>query len=679
MMKKSSDPIIHEVEKLREKINEHNYRYYILDDPSVSDAEYDQLFQKLKKIEADYPELVTMESPTQRVGAEPLKEFAEVQHEVPMLSLDNAFTDEDVIAFDQRIHERLHRDKPIEYTCEPKLDGLAVSIRYEHGILVRAATRGDGTTGEDITENVRTIPTVPLHLRGKDFPAVLEVRGEIYMSKLGFKELNERALAKGDKIFVNPRNAAAGSVRQLDPRITASRPLAIFCYGIGVVQGRKLPATHSEILAALSQWGLRVNPELKVVEGVESCLRYHQRMGEKRAKLAYEIDGVVYKVNELALQERLGFVSRAPRWAVAHKFPAEEVMTTVEAVEFQVGRTGALTPVARLKPVFVGGVTISNATLHNMDEVQRKDVHIGDTVIVRRAGDVIPEVVTAVPQHRPNDAKKIILPKHCPICHSAVEHVEGEAVARCTGGLFCPAQRKEAIKHFASRRAIDVEGLGEKLVDQLVDHDLVKTVADLYSLKLDQLANLDRMAEKSAQNLLDALEKSKRTTLARFLYSLGIREVGEATAKNLAQHFGDLPPLFSVTEEELQTVTDIGPVVSEHIVGFFAEKHNRDVIEKLIKSGLSWEKVAKSQQTLPLQGQTFVLTGTLENLSREEAKEKLEKLGAKVAGSVSKKTDCVVVGADAGSKLEKALALNIKTLNEKEFFVFLDKLLDKNK
>lgn len=674
MTTKPSQHIIDQVKKLHEQLNEHNYRYYILDDPSVSDAEYDQLFQKLKKIEAEYPTLITSDSPTQRVGVQPLKAFAEVTHEVPMLSLDNAFSDEDVADFDQRIHDRLKTSEPIEYTCEPKLDGLAVSIRYEHGILVRASTRGDGTTGEDITENIRTVPTVPLHLRGKDFPDILEVRGEVYMSKEGFNKLNERAQAKGEKIFVNPRNAAAGSVRQLDPRITASRPLAIFCYGVGVVKGKNLPSQHSEILASLTKWGLRVNPEIKVVTGAEKCLAFHKHMGEKRAKLAYEIDGVVYKVNDLGLQEKLGFVSRAPRWAIAHKFPAEEVMTKVEAVEFQVGRTGTLTPVARLHPVFVSGVTISNATLHNMDEIQRKDVHIGDTVIVRRAGDVIPEVVAAVPQFRPKDAKKIILPTTCPICHSAIEQVEGEAAARCTGGLFCPAQRKEAIKHFASRRAMDIEGLGEKLVDQLVDQQLIKNVADLYSLKLDQLANLERMAEKSAQNLLDALEKSKKTTLARFLYSLGIREVGEATAKSLAQHFGDLSPLFKTTTEELQSITDIGPVVSEHIVDFFAEKHNLSVIEKLLAAGIHWEKIQKSAQELPLQGKTFVLTGTLESLSREDAKEKLEKLGAKVAGSVSSKTSYVVVGADAGSKLKKAQELGVEIMDEETFLHFLHKL-----
>lgn len=660
-----------QIQKLRDKINEYNYRYYVLDDPTVSDAEWDQLFQQLKKLESQHPELITSDSPTQRVGAQPLKEFAEVQHSVPMLSLENAFDDEDVFAFDQRIRERLKISDPIEYACEPKLDGLAVSLRYENGILVRAATRGDGMMGEDITENVRTIKTVPLHLRGNGFPRILEVRGEIYMPKAGFNELNARAEAKGEKVFVNPRNAAAGSVRQLDPRITASRPLAMFCYGVGLVEGGHLPDCHSGIIDALKTFGLRVNSETKVVKDIQQCIDFHTKMSEKRQSLPYEIDGVVYKVNSLALQERLGFVSRAPRWAIAHKFPAEEVMTTVEAVEFQVGRTGALTPVARLKPVFVGGVTISNATLHNMDEVQRKDVHIGDTVIVRRAGDVIPEIVMAVPQHRPKDAKAIKLPKHCPICHSAIEQIEGEAIARCAGGLVCPAQRKEAIKHFASRRAMDVEGLGDKLVEQLVDLDLIKTPADLYSLTLKQLADLDRMAEKSAQNLLDALAKSKKTTLARFLYALGIREVGEATAKQLAKHFGDLSPLYSATDEELQTINDVGPVVSQRIVTFFAEKHNRTVIDKLLEAGIHWEKVKISAEGLPLSGRTFVLTGSMQSMSRDEAKDKLERLGAKVAGSVSSKTSYVVVGEDAGSKLQKAKDLGVAILNEDEFLEFL--------
>lgn len=660
-----SATILKEAQKLRDQINKHNYHYYVLDNPVISDNEWDALFQKLKKLEDQYPELITSDSPTQRVGAEPLKAFAQVQHDMPMLSLDNAFTEEDARDFDERIHDRLHTTKPIEYTCEPKLDGLAVSLLYEEGILKQAATRGDGTTGEDITENIRTIPSVPLRLMGEGYPRKLEVRGEVYMPKEGFNQLNQKQQEAGGKIFANPRNAAAGSVRQLDPRITASRPLAIYVYGVGVSEAKSLPDTHSEILKALKKWGLRVNPEIIVVEGIDKCLAFHEKMAEKRAKLTYEIDGVVYKVNSLAQQEKLGFVSRSPRWAVAHKFPAEEVITQIEDVWFSVGRTGALTPVAVLKPVFVSGVTVSNATLHNMDEVQRKDIHIGDTVIVRRAGDVIPEVVSVVLEKRPNHIRAVKLPAHCPVCHSKVEHIPGEAIARCTAGLYCSAQRKEAIRHFASRRALDIEGLGDRLVDQLVNTELVKTPADLYDLQLNDLIDLDRMGEKSAQNILDALEKSKKTTLARFLYALGIREVGEATAKALALHFGELEPLLSTTEEALQSISDIGPIVAHHIAAFFHEKHNISVIKKLCQAGVHWETVKKSSQKLALEGQTFVLTGTLESLSREVAKEKLEALGAKVSGSVSAKTSYVVVGADPGSKLKKAQELGVTILDEK--------------
>lgn len=656
-----------QVIQLREKINEHNYRYYVLNDPAVSDAEYDSLFKKLKQFEAANPELITSDSPTQRVGAAPLKEFSEVRHAVPMLSLENAFLDQDVIDFNKRVQDRLHITHDVEYNCEPKLDGLAVSLHYENGILTRAATRGDGETGEDITENMRTIPMVPLHLRGKDFPPILEVRGEVYMSKKGFEELNARAEKNGEKVFVNPRNAAAGSLRQLDPRITAERPLEIFCYGVGLVTDNFLPDKHNEILDLLKKWGLRTNPEMKVVKGPDKCLKFYEKIGEIRHDLPYEIDGVVYKVNSIDLQNRLGFVSRAPRWAIAHKFPSEEVSTQLLAVEFQVGRTGALTPVARLEPVFVHGVTIRNATLHNMDEVRRKDIHIGDTVIVRRAGDVIPEVVNAIKEKRPKDAGVIHLPKRCPICDSKVEQIEGESVARCSAGLFCPAQRKEAIKHFASRRAMDIEGLGDKLVDQLVDQKLIENIADLYSLQLKQLAALDRMAAKSAHNILKALDKSRKTTLAKFIYALGIRDVGEATGKALAKHFGELPALMRASFEELQQVSDIGPVVAKHIVSFFSEKHNKDMIEKLLNAGIHWDTIQKVAGDLPLEGKTFVLTGTLAQMTRDEAKEKLEKLGAKVAGSVSTKTSYVVFGADAGSKLEKAKALGVKTLDEEKF------------
>ncbi|MEO8401658.1 MAG: NAD-dependent DNA ligase LigA [Gammaproteobacteria bacterium] len=663
-----------QIHKLREVINEHIHRYHVLEDPSISDAEYDHLYQQLKKIESDHPDLVTSESPTQRVGAQPLKEFAEVPHTVPMLSLENAFDNEDVLAFDQRIHDRLEASATIEYICEPKFDGVAVSLRYENGLLTRATTRGDGMKGEDVTENIRTISMIPLKLRGKNYPEILEVRGEVYISKKGFEELNVRATKKDEKIFVNPRNAASGSLRQLDPRITASRPLEIFCYGIGGVENGTMPDTHNEILAQLKKWGLRVNAECEVVNGIEGCLAYYRRIGQKRESLPYEIDGVVYKVNPIDQQLKLGFVSRAPRWAIAHKFPAEEVTTIVESVEFQVGRTGALTPVARLRPVFVGGVTVSNATLHNMDEVQRKNIYIGDTVVVRRAGDVIPEVVGALIELRPADAKRIHLPPNCPVCHSKIEQIEGEAVTRCTGGLFCPAQRKEAIKHFAARRAMDIEGLGDKLVEQLVDCNLISSVADLFSLTLDQLANLERMAEKSAQNLLDALEKSKKTTLARFIYALGIRDVGEATAKQLALHYGDLSAIISASDESLQTVSDIGPIVAQHIVAFFAENHNINVIEKLIAAGIHWEKIIVKVSELPLAGKTFVLTGTLTSFTRDDAKEKLESLGAKVAGSVSAKTSYVVAGEEAGSKLTKAKDLGVAILDEKKFLEFLAEL-----
>lgn len=693
--------IVNEINELRKIINEFDYRYYVLDDPSVSDAEYDQLFAKLKQYEADHPELITPDSPTQRVGGAPLKEFTQVTHAVPMLSLDNAFSPEDIVQFDERIHDRLATSAlieysckpkldalamnircdghiydrlaistPIEYSCEPKLDGLAMNIRYVNGVLTQASTRGDGTTGEDVTANIKTIRMIPLHLRGTQVPEILDVRGEVFISKQGFERLNATASQKGEKVFANPRNAAAGSVRQLDPRITATRPLEFYCYGVGLVQGFDMPRKHSEILQQLRAWGLRVSALAKTVQGAKGCLDYYAEMTAKRDKLPFEIDGVVYKVNSLAEQEKLGFVTRAPRWAIAHKFPAEEAYTTLEDVEFQVGRTGAITPVARLKPVFVHGVTVSNATLHNMDEVIRKDVHIGDTVIVRRAGDVIPEIVGVVQAKRPAHVKKILMPKRCPVCHSDIEQVEGEAVARCTGGLFCPAQRKESIKHFAARRAMDIEGLGDKLVEQLVDADLIKNAADIYSLTLDQLADLERMGKKSAQNLLDQVEKSKTTTLARFLFALGIREVGEATAKQLAAYFKDIHTLEQVTEEELQAVPDVGPVVAAHIRHFFQQKHNLDVVAKLLQAGVHWPQVA-ADKALPLQGKTFVITGTLDAMSRDEAKDALESLGAKVAGSVSSKTSFVVVGAEAGSKLAKAKELGVPILNEQEFIDLL--------
>ena len=661
--------------ELRRQLDHHNYRYHVLDDPEVSDAEYDRLMRELKALEAEHPELVTPDSPTQRVGATPVSELQEVVHSVPMLSLDNAFTDEDLIAFDRRVRERLENVEQVEYSAEPKLDGLAVSFRYESGRLVQAATRGDGLRGEDITHNVRTIKSVPIELRG-DAPRVLEVRGEVFMTIAGFKAMNERALERGEKVFVNPRNAAAGTMRQLDPRLAASRPLDVFFYGLGETVGWKPPARHSETLQQFREWGLRVSPLVKTVQGVEGCLAYYRDIGTRRASLPYEIDGVVYKVNRLAQQRELGFVARAPRWAIAHKFPAHEENTIVRGVEFQVGRTGALTPVARLEPVFVGGVTVSNATLHNMDEVRRKDVRIGDTVVIRRAGDVIPEVVKVVLERRPADARQVELPAKCPICGSDVEREEGEAVARCTGGLFCAAQRKEALRHFAGRRAMDIDGLGSKIIDQLVEHTppLVRSPADLYTLTVGQLADLERMGEKSAANLVAAIERSRQTTLARFLYALGIRDVGEATAAALATHFGSLEPLQDATEEEIQEVPDIGPVVAAHVHSFFRQPHNREVIEALCRHGVHWPKLQRRAAASDgaLSGKTFVITGTLDSMSRDQASDRITALGGKVSGSVSKKTSYVVAGAEPGSKLRKAQELGVEVLDEAAFMKLLE-------
>lgn len=653
------------VRALREQIDYHNYRYYVLDDPEIPDSEYDRLMRELQELEAAHPELVSPDSPTQRVGAQPLKEFAEVRHKVPMLSLGNAFSDEEMGDFDERVRKLLNTGQ-IEYSAEPKLDGLAISLRYEQGRLVQAATRGDGHRGEDVTSNVRTIGAIPLRLRGQGWPEVLEVRGEIFMPKKGFAALNERARKKGEKTFANPRNAAAGSLRQLDSRITASRPLSFYAYGWGELSVNKLGDRYSQAMSVIRDYGLPVSPELEVVQGLQGCLDYFSAMSEKRDSLDYEIDGVVFKVDDLDQQQQLGYVSRAPRWAIARKFPAQEALTVVKDVEFQVGRTGAVTPVARLEPVQVGGVIVSNATLHNMDEVQKKDVHIGDTVYVRRAGDVIPEIVRVLPERRPPDAKKVLLPKHCPVCGSDIIKPKGEAVARCTGGLFCPAQRKEAIKHFASRRAMDIEGLGDKLVEQLVDQELVHDPADLYNLTEKQLMSLERMGEKSAQNLLDALARSKETTLAHFLYALGIREVGEATSQTLARQFGSLDALEKATQEQLQETPDVGPVVAAHIAAFFRQPHNREVIEKLLAAGIHWPVVeAPAAVEQPLAGKTFVLTGSLSR-PRSEIKAELQELGAKVAGSVSKKTDYVVAGEAAGSKLARARELGVAILNEEQ-------------
>ena len=659
-----------QAEDLRRQIDYHNYRYYVLDDPEIPDSEYDRLMRELQELEAAHPELITPDSPTQRVGAQPLKEFAEVRHAIPMLSLGNAFSDGEMADFDERVRKLLNVEQ-IEYSAEPKLDGLAISLRYEKGVLVQGATRGDGHRGEDVTSNVRTIGAIPLRLLGEGWPAVLEVRGEIFMPKKGFEELNRRARKKGEKTFANPRNAAAGSLRQLDPKITATRPLSFYAYGWGELSVEKLGDSYSDAMAVIKEYGLPVSPELKVVQELQGCLDYFDAMARKRDSLDYEIDGVVFKVNDLQQQERLGFVSRAPRWAIARKFPAQEALTVVKDVEFQVGRTGAVTPVARLDPVEVGGVTVRNATLHNMDEVKKKDVHIGDTVYVRRAGDVIPEIVRVLPERRPKTAREVVLPKHCPVCGSDVIKPEGEAVARCTGGLYCPAQRKEAIKHFASRRAMDIEGLGDKLVEQLVEQELIHDPADLYSLTREQLMGLERMGEKSAQNLLDALERSKETTLAHFLYALGIREVGEATSQTLAQQFGSLEALEKASEEELQETPDIGPIVAAHIAAFFHQPHNREVIDKLLQAGIHWPAVeTPSEEKLPLKGKTFVLTGSLSR-PRSEIKAELQALGAKVAGSVSRKTDYVVAGEAAGSKLAKAEELGITILDEEQ----LDELL----
>lgn len=664
------------LESLKQAIHEHNHRYYVLDAPEVPDAEYDRLMVELQQLEAAHPEWVTMDSPTQRVGAPPLTVFAAAIHAQPMLSLDNVFDAESFIAFDKRIRERLRRVDEIEYACEPKYDGIAVSLLYRDGFLERGATRGDGTVGENITQNVRTIKSIPLRLQGDNLPSLLEVRGEIYMPKEGFEQLNKAAQLDGAKGFVNPRNAAAGSLRQLDSGITAKRPLMMCAYGTGVIEGGELPKRHSDVLAQLATWGFVVSKEVAAVVGIAAAQTYYDQLAEKRASLSYDIDGVVFKVNDSALQQQLGFVARAPRWAIAYKFPAQEEMTVLRDVEFQVGRTGAITPVARLQPVFVGGVTVSNASLHNSDEIERLGVKIGDTVIIRRAGDVIPQIVSVVVTKRPSDATNIEFPIHCPVCHSDAVRVEGEAALRCTGGLVCPAQRKEAIKHYASRQAMDIDGLGDKLVEALVEKELIHGLEDLYTLTVDQISSLERMGPKSAQNLIDALEQSKRTTLARFLLALGIREVGQATANTLANHFGSLEKIIAATESELQAVTDIGPIVAQHIADFFAQERNRQVIEALRRHGVNWPNVEViAAEELPLNGKTYVLTGNLESMTRDEAKQKLQALGAKVSGSVSSKTDCVIAGPGAGSKLGKAESLGIEVMDEARFLTFLEHLV----
>lgn len=650
--------------QLRADIEYHNRQYYQLDAPLISDAEYDALLRELQECEWQCPALITPDSPTQRVGAPPVDAFAPVLHEVPMLSLANADDDKTLLAFDQRLRKELVVDE-VEYVAEPKLDGLAVSLMYENGLLLRAATRGDGSTGENITANVRTISDIPHKLQGSGWPQRFEVRGEVFMPKQGFAVFNASAEEKGERIFVNPRNAAAGSLRQLDPQITANRPLRFFCYGHGLFPAEQLPERHQELMELFRDWGLSVSPELVVVRGVEGCQENYLRLLTQRPTMDYDIDGVVYKCSRFAWQEKAGYTSRHPKWAIARKFPPEEAITRVIAIDVQVGRTGALTPVARLEPVFVGGVTVTNATLHNADEIQRKDVRVGDTVVVRRAGDVIPEVARVVAEERPADSHPFTMPNQCPVCGSDAVAVEGEAILRCGGGLYCPAQHKEAVKHFASRRAMDIEGLGDKLVDQLLGQGVIKTVADLYTLKAEDVADLERMGPKSAENLVQAIEKSKSTALARFLYALGIREVGEATAQTLAAHFHTLDNLMAVDETALQTAPDVGPAVSSQIVAFFAQEHNREVIAALRKAGMHWsEGVPVGQGEQPLLGRTFVITGTLASMTRDEAKGKLQVLGAKVAGSVSKNTHCLVAGSDAGSKLIRAQALGINILDE---------------
>ncbi|NWN90685.1 NAD-dependent DNA ligase LigA [Marinobacter adhaerens] len=663
-MSETSPDIVRRVTELRTALDEHNYRYYVLDDPGIPDAEYDRLFRELQELEAKNPELASANSPTQRVGTKAETSFEKVVHRLPMLSLDNAFSDEELRDFDRRVKERLNVDTDVEYVCEPKLDGLAVSLHYEQGALTRAATRGDGYSGEDITANIRTIPSVPLLLRGEGVPDLVEIRGEVYMPRAGFESLNTRLAGQGEKTFVNPRNAAAGSLRQKKSTVTARRPLEMCAYSVAVTDESLLPDTQWENLKQVERWGFRINPEMRIAHGATECLQAYQELMEKRESLPYEIDGIVFKVNRLDQQQALGFVSRAPRWAIAQKFPAQEEMTVIEDVEFQVGRTGAVTPVARLKPVFVGGVTVSNATLHNMDEIRRLDARIGDTVFIRRAGDVIPKVVKVVTEKRPEHAQQVELPGQCPACGSDVIQIEGEVVARCSGGLFCPAQRKEAIRHYASRKAMDIEGLGDKWIDILVDEGLVKTVADIYRLTKQHLLRLERMGEKSAGNLLDAIDGAREPVLWRFLYALGIREVGEATAKSLASHFGTLEAVAEADEDALMEVTDVGPIVAGHIRSFFEQPHNRETLEALQEAGVRWQEEERVAGDRPLQGQTWVLTGTLAELTRSDAREKLEALGAKVAGSVSKKTACVVAGEAAGSKLAKAEQLGIRVLDE---------------
>ena len=669
------DSIEQQLTELRTTLRHHEYLYHVMDAPEVPDAEYDRLLRELRELEAQHPDLITPDSPTQRVGAAPLSAFTQIRHEVPMLSLDNVFDEESFLAFNKRVQDRLKSTDALSYCCELKLDGLAVSILYENGVLIRAATRGDGTTGEDITSNVRTIRAIPLKLHGDNIPARLEVRGEVFLPQAGFEKINEEARRTGGKIFANPRNAAAGSLRQLDPRITAKRPLTFFCYGVGILEGGELPRSHLERLQQFKRWGLPVSDRIRICDTPQAVLDFYHKVAEDRPQLGFDIDGVVIKVDSLDLQEQLGFVARAPRWAVAFKFPAQEQMTWVRDVEFQVGRTGAITPVARLEPVHVAGVLVSNATLHNADEIARLGLKIGDKVVIRRAGDVIPQVVNVIESERPAKTRDVEFPTHCPVCGSDVERVEGEAVTRCTGGLICGAQRKESLKHFVSRRAMDVDGMGDKIIDQLVEKEYVHTPADLFRLTAGKLTGLDRMGPKSAQNIVNALEKSKETTFARFLYALGIREVGEATAAGLAAYFGTLEALIAASIDELQKVPDVGIVVATHVRHFLDEESNREVIRQLVEEvGIHWAApvvVNAEEIDSPFAGKTIVLTGSLSQMSRDDAKAALLALGAKVAGSVSKKTDLVIAGEAAGSKLAKAQELGIAVIDEAEMIRLL--------
>ena len=666
------ESILRQYQDLVEELNNHNHSYYVLDDPTVPDIEYDRQLRELQSIEGLYPDIITLDSPSQRVGGAALSSFSQIKHALPMLSLDNAFNNTELQEFERRLKDRLNSNDDIEYVCEPKLDGAAVSLLYKDGALIYGATRGDGSVGEDITTNVRTIRSVPLKLHGDNIPSTLEVRGEIYLPLSGFDALNAAALLSGDKTFVNPRNAAAGSLRQLDSKVTASRPLEMCAYSVGQYLADRVPETHEGMLSALRGWGFKINDLVETVKDIAACENYYQRLAERRESLPYDIDGIVYKVNSLQLQERLGFVAKAPRWAIARKFPAQEEMTQLIDVEFQVGRTGAITPVARLEPVFVGGVTVSNATLHNGDEINRLGVQIGDTVIIRRAGDVIPQIAKVVLDRRPENALPVVFPERCPVCQSMVRRTDGEAVARCSGGLFCGAQIIEAIKHFASRKAMDIDGLGDRLVELMVDESVIFSVADLYDLNVDKLVKLERMAEKSASNLIGAIAASKKTTLAKFLYALGIREVGEATAHTLAKNFGSIELIAKASADELLEIDDVGPIVARYIVNFFQNPDNLSIIQALRDAGVEWEDIdLLSLGAQPLKGQTWVLTGGMEIMSRAEAKDKLQSLGAKVASSVSAKTTQVVAAPGAGSKLTKAKTLDIAVMDEQQFVSFL--------